>query len=78
MCINSLLQIRGLSQKDNPKWLGKGKLVKNKKMAQLASSQFDKIVSQGKQTQLSADLLQASEHKSAKVSVIFDMSEHAY
>ena len=56
----------------------KRQIGKKQKKSQLASSQFYKIVGQGKQAQLSADFLQASEHKSAKVSVVFDMSEHAF
>lgn len=58
--------------------VGKRQIGKKQKKEQLASSQLDKIVSQGKQAQLSTDFLQASEHKSAKVSVVFDMSEHTF
>ncbi len=40
--------------------------------------QLDEIVSQGEQAQLCAYFFQAAQHKSAKVSIVFDMSEHAF
>ena len=47
-------------------------------MAQSNRRQLDEIVSQGEQAQLCTNLFQAAEHKSAKVSIVFDMSEHAF
>jgi hypothetical protein len=65
---------KGRSRKDGKRQ----KSHKTKKAEQLGSRQLDEIVSQGEQAEFSAYFFQTSEHKSAEISIVFDMTENTF